>query len=313
MKEKNEDNGLYDKAYKALFSNPRIFCQLVKGFVDEDFTRDLKPEHFRSLENRSFISPEFLKREADLIYHVVMEEREIYFYILLEFQSMPDKRMPVRLFSYLLLFYEQMIKHSQKGKLPAVFPMVLYNGEKPWNVPHDIREAVDGGVIPEQYLLKGKYYLLDENSVAEQRIEELHNLAAAVVYYEQHRRTDDMKLALKSMLELLKGEDFDEIRQVMLWALRITGKKFNEEDINSLRTFQDGEEYMEAVTSQWEINIRNKALEEGRQELQKVQEESRQKLNSIVRSMKLRGFETSLISEITGLSEERIRRIEPKS
>ncbi|MBF9018013.1 MULTISPECIES: Rpn family recombination-promoting nuclease/putative transposase [unclassified Oceanispirochaeta] len=50
----------------------------------------------------------------------------------LEFQSSPDKRIPVRLFSYLFLFYEQLIKHSQKGKLPAVFPMVLYNGEKPW-------------------------------------------------------------------------------------------------------------------------------------------------------------------------------------
>ena len=105
MKENKEDRARYDSAYKALFSNPRIFCQLVKGFVEENFVKDLNPEHFKRLENRSFISPEYLKRETDLIYHIAIEEREVYFYILLEFQSTPDKRMPIRLFSYLLLFH----------------------------------------------------------------------------------------------------------------------------------------------------------------------------------------------------------------
>ena len=120
---KDNQKGRYDSAYKALFSNPSIFAQMVKGFVEEDFVQELKTEHFKKLENRSFISPEFLEREADLIYHVALDERDIYFYILMEFQSTPDKRMPVRLFSYLMLFYEQMIKHSQKGMLPAVFPL----------------------------------------------------------------------------------------------------------------------------------------------------------------------------------------------
>ena len=87
MKENKETKGRYDSAYKALFSNPVIFSQLVKGFVEEDFVKELKPQDFKGIENRSFISQEFLKREADLIYHVELMERDIYFYILMEFQS----------------------------------------------------------------------------------------------------------------------------------------------------------------------------------------------------------------------------------
>ena len=117
---------------------------------------------------------------------------------------------------------------------------MLYNGNKPWNVPLNIRDLIDGGIIPERYLLRGGYYLLDENRVPEPRLSELHNLASAVIYYECHRRTDDMKSTLTQMMKLLEKEDFSEIRQVLLWAFRLTGKKFNEEDINKLRSLQEG-------------------------------------------------------------------------
>jgi predicted transposase YdaD len=84
----------FDSAYKSLFSNPRIFYQLIRYFVDEDFVQKLKPEHIKHLEKSSFISPEFLQREADLIYQVDLEGKDIYFYILLEFQSTPDTLRP---------------------------------------------------------------------------------------------------------------------------------------------------------------------------------------------------------------------------
>ena len=196
--------------------------------------------------------------------------------------------------------------------------MVLYNGQTPWRVPLNIGEVIDGGIIPERYLLQGNYYLLDENRVTEQRLSELHNLAAAVIYYEKHRRSDDMRSALMKMMDLLTNEYFDEIRQVILWAFRITGRKFDEKEIKELQTLKEGKEYMDTVTSQWEINIRNKALQEGRLE---GRQEGRQEglkqgeektLHSVARSMKLKGLEASLISELTGLSEEEILAIDLK-
>jgi predicted transposase YdaD len=94
----------FDSAYKSLFSNPRIFYQLIRYFVDEDFVKGLKPENIKRLEKSSFVSSEFLQREADLIYQVDLDGKDLYFYILLEFQSTPDKRIPIRLFSYLFLY-----------------------------------------------------------------------------------------------------------------------------------------------------------------------------------------------------------------
>jgi predicted transposase YdaD len=41
--------------------------------------------------DKSFISEEFTKRKSDLIYRVKRGDREVYIYILIEFQSTPDK------------------------------------------------------------------------------------------------------------------------------------------------------------------------------------------------------------------------------
>jgi predicted transposase/invertase (TIGR01784 family) len=163
MKKKELQRHRFDSAYKALFSNPRIFYQLIHYFVDEDFVKEIQPENIKRLEKSSFVSEEFLQRESDLIYHVELNNKDLYFYILIEFQSTPDKRIPVRLYSYLFLLYEQIMKQSQKGKLPAVFPMVLYNGSKPWNIPTNIQDLIDPGTIPDRYIPHGHYMLLDEN------------------------------------------------------------------------------------------------------------------------------------------------------
>ena len=90
---------------------------------------------------------------------------------------------------------------------------------------------------------------------------------------------------------------------------------------------------MEAVISLWEIKIWFKAFMDGYEEAIKkaqeeglelaqgensktaleIQEESRHQIYSIANKIKLRGFEISLISDITGLSEEGVRGIDPKS
>jgi predicted transposase YdaD len=98
MAERRKD---YDSAYKYLFSNKRIFHQFLTRFVDEGFTKKIKLEDIEQVD-RSFVSDEFLQRESDIIYKVKLEGREVYIYVLLEFQSTVDKSIPVRMLLYIL-------------------------------------------------------------------------------------------------------------------------------------------------------------------------------------------------------------------
>ena len=88
----------YDSAYKYLFSNKRIFHQFLTKFVHEDFSKSIRLEDIE-LVDKSFVSDEFVKRESDIIYKMKAEEKDVYIYVLVEFQSTVDKTIPVGKFA----------------------------------------------------------------------------------------------------------------------------------------------------------------------------------------------------------------------
>ena len=131
--------GKYDNAYKYLFSNKRIFFQLITSFVKEDFVTKITLDNIELLD-KSFVSDEFLARESDIIYRIKLQDSEVYIYFLLEFQSTVDKSIPIRMLLYLLQFYDLLLRNSQKGLLPSVFPLLLYNGQEDWTIPSNVRD-----------------------------------------------------------------------------------------------------------------------------------------------------------------------------
>src|SRR6056297_1840132 len=89
----------WDSAYKYLFSSRQVFHQFLTRFVDEDFVQGLAVDDVELID-KSFVSDELLDRESDIIYKVDLPGREVYVYVLLEFQSSPDKTIPVRMLLY---------------------------------------------------------------------------------------------------------------------------------------------------------------------------------------------------------------------
>ena len=75
---------------------------------------------------------------------------------MLEFQSTPDAYMAVRSSLYTLLFYESLTKKKNHHlmidfKLPAVLPIVLYNGDAPWHYPAELFNLIS---LPPKSILK---------------------------------------------------------------------------------------------------------------------------------------------------------------
>jgi len=82
--------------------------------------------------------------------------------------------------TYTGLLYQDLLKSGQvkgKQKLPPVFPLVLYNGEKRWNAATSIADliaAAPSGL--QRYLPQYRYLVIDEGSYREQELAELKNL-----------------------------------------------------------------------------------------------------------------------------------------
>ena len=114
----------------------------VRGFVPEVWVKQLD---FATLEkvSGSYVSDDLRDREDDVIWRVRWGDEWLYVYLLLEFQSTVDPFMAVRVMVYLGLLYQDLInakQFSSNGKMPAVLPSVLYNGQQRWQEGHGHHE-----------------------------------------------------------------------------------------------------------------------------------------------------------------------------
>lgn len=137
---RKELNNIHDKSYKDLYSNKEVFIDLVQGMLKAPWAKELTPNKLK-LVNKSYISSDYDEKESDIVYEGTIGDKKVIFYVLLEFQSSLDYRMPLRLFFYISEILREYAKNdNQKAsdkniKIPAVIPIVLYNGKKIWDVP----------------------------------------------------------------------------------------------------------------------------------------------------------------------------------
>ena len=138
---KKDIHHIHDKTYRSFFENKEIFLQLLKSFINETWTTKLQED--KLFEDKShYILRDFEEAEADIVYKAIIEDEEVFFCILLELQSTVDHSMPIRLFYYMAEIWRKYIKEHPKEtvkradfKLPAIVPIVLYNGSNTWTAP----------------------------------------------------------------------------------------------------------------------------------------------------------------------------------
>jgi predicted transposase YdaD len=160
----------HDTGYKELFSYPEFVQQLIEGFTPGEIAGLMD---FSSLKqhNGHYITPMFEEKIEDVVWSVEVTwqgvTERVFLYILLEFQSAVDRTMPIRLMHYVACFYSELLKQkvlTPSQGLPPVFPVVLYNGSKPWTAPRDIYAMITPQPpAPLQiYQPRLQYYLVDE-------------------------------------------------------------------------------------------------------------------------------------------------------
>ena len=255
-----KDKKPHDSAYKYLFKNKRIFLQLLKSFVYEDFINEIKLEHLE-LFDKSFISDELLDRESDLIYKIHYKDKEYFIYILLEFQSTLDKSIPIRLLSYIMLLYDLIYKESRAGLLANIFPIVLYNGKDDWNIPLNINELINKN-IPARYVPSFEYYLIVEKDIPDETLDKLSNLVAAVVYLEKQDEPEKLSAVVDKIVKFIQDEEIVDIRMFTNWLKKMFRSEMKSEEIDKIRDIQEAK----SMLTQLAEKIEQKGIEKGKLE-----------------------------------------------
>ncbi len=281
----------HDSGYKKLFSNHELVRQLLTSFVNEEWINCIE---YSSLEriDKSFISDEFAERESDLIYKAKFKGQDIYIFILLEFQSTVDRFMSLRMLHYIIELYEDLVRNHKLKTLPAVFPIMLYNGEKNWTAPEEFYTLIENS-IPEKYIPKFRYFKIAENEFSKDFLKSLKNSVAAL-FYTENLSEEELQTEIDSITELLKTEKPDELKLFINWFKYM---------------FYDRKELVEEIQGIVEVKtmLRTSIQKYGEKLLQEGFHEG--KLET-ARALLKKNMPIKDISEITGLTIEEIEKIE---
>ena len=105
--------------------------------------------------------------------------------------------------------------------LPAVLPVVLYDGGRPWNAPEEMSELIEqipGGL--DRYQPRMQYLLLEESRYTDEELSSLRNLVAALFRLENSRDSEHIGEVIGLLVEWLKIPEHDSLRRAFTEWLR---------------------------------------------------------------------------------------------
>jgi hypothetical protein len=268
-----------------------MIADLIVGFLDADLVEVCD---ISSLErcNGSYVTDDLREREDDLIWKLRWGDREMVLYLLIEFQSRPDPMMHTRMMSYMALLWQDLVRtgSASPDSLPGIIPLVLYNGEVPWNVPNNVREVITMPSQASHLVPSVPYLVLDELRLELLPLLDCRNLAACLFALEQFAGDERIVLIGKDINEWMTTKPdlkqlYEEFSLYFEKSLKYIGEK------NYPNPFQ-GTIMLADRINKWREDLR--AEGEARGEAK------------ILNRMKEAGMSLVEISRITGLSEDEI-------
>ena len=218
----------HDSGYKQLFSHPEMVRDLLTGFVPGPW---LQQARFDTLEhvNASYVSESDKHRHDDMVWRLKVGPHWVWVYLLLEFQSRPDPWMAVRMMAYVSLLAQNLIrqKQLQQGKLPALIPLVLYNGQPRWTAPTDVADCFAPplpGLAPFRPQLM--YHLIDEARLQLSPSAEVRNLVEALFHLERSQDPQTIGRLALAVKNALQSPAHNELKRTLnRWLRQEIGRK----------------------------------------------------------------------------------------
>ncbi len=258
--------GIHDKRYKKIFSNPIVMERFLKSFVHEDFIAKLDFSSMQKID-KEYVSDEYVGTESDIVYKMNYEGKEIYIFVLLEFQSTVDKLMCFRFMNYISSLYLDYNKPDTMSKHPAVFPLLLYSGDSKWKYSNEIADLIED-TIPGEYIPHLKYYPVLVNSFAKEKLKDIHNVISAMFYVE-NSNPEELSKEVDILLDIIKEENTEVLNAFASWVnsyLSYLGNNDKEEIHDKIEDLQGVKTMFETRLKEYGIKLETKVRKETKKE-----------------------------------------------
>ena len=258
----------HDRSFRLLFSQPRLIEDLIRRFIGrgEAWADDLD---FSTLERvgTAHVSEDLASRDGDVGWRVRFRNARVAFYLLIEFQSEPQRFMALRQSVYQGLFYQQLLKQgglTPDGLLPLVLCIVVYNGKARWLAPQELAELIHGIDGPLDAYIPRSWHRLIEMEAYDEADLQGHNLVALLIRLERGRSREELERIIGDLVAALPGPDEGGLRRAfVVWIRRVLLAGKGEEDIPELVNLEGFRTMLLESVEEWSHEIEEKGREEG--------------------------------------------------
>lgn len=291
-------NNPHDKIFRIYLDNKEEVVKIINRKLE--LKRNLRKEEIEKY-NSSFVNKRYENRESDVVYK--KKDQKIFF--LIEHQTSIDYSMPKRILEYEIEIIDSNIDHKRKmkkkEKLPAVIPIVIYTGEKKWDVARYIEECqekLEGTKIPGL----GSYYIIDINEYSKKELEEDELFFSKILLIEKARTEEELIGILTDIVKKVKDKKSKEELKRMIYY--IYQEKIGEEKTKELiEKLKEGDKMKLAVERMLDREYAardRKSRQEGKKEGKK------EAALTLAKKMVKEKIDINLVMKITWVKKEQI-------
>ena len=253
----------HDAYTKALLDEPGHMDALVADHLPAALKKRIKKGAVPEALDGNFIDPSLRQSQSDRLYRIALKRGgHAYIYVLIEHKSSPDRRIFQQLLRYQLGIWEKY--GDQNDKPPLIFPLVIYHGKEPWNIPESLDEMTEDSEALRPYGLQYRYCLLDLGHIPFRKMSSSSTLRAGFValWGTSWLEEGEGKAELAAILRELEGSGL-AIRTVeyILHEWPISEEEYQAalDEVNS----ETAEEIVETIAQIYEKRYKAKGLAEG--------------------------------------------------
>jgi predicted transposase/invertase (TIGR01784 family) len=300
----------YDEGFKDILSNERRFLEFLQKYIAAPWTENISLKDVEKF-NTSFTTGEYKDLESDIIYKLKINGSEVYFYVLVELQSSVDYTMPFRLLRYMMKLLEHIFQNKDKNerehkgfRLPAVIPIILYNGDDLWTVVRTFQEYTENGDIFGNNIVNFEYLLFDLRRKDEDLLLSSRKLLDIVFALDKRRlEAKDYATEIKRLKELSSELTDDEIFSLSKWTKYVCFRGNVPENFDKI--------FFEAIKQKGDDSTMTHAFtvmfEEHDKEM--MNEGEQRKAVAIAQKLLNEGMKADKVAEITGLTIDDVLRL----
>ena len=222
--------------------------------------------------------------------------------------------MPERIIEYLVEILRKYNIERQKTKnktsiIPTIIPIVLYTGNKKWNVKTYLGENQQK--VPGFKSIEfGRYILVDTNKYKEEELIEEDGALSKILLLEKSK---DVEKTYKK----IKYEDLKEYEKELIdeYTCNVAARVLPELKIEEIREKLRKKEGGKSMLADALLKMKENYIIEGRKEGRKsgiiegIESGKREEKLKIAKSLKLMGLKIEDIVKATGLSKEEIQKL----